>query len=142
VNISAKTEYACIAILELACQYESDQPVQVRKIADKHGIPSRFLVQILLQLKGAGLVSSTRGVSGGYRLAQAPRQITLGQVMGAIDGGSQDPVSNTGLETPVSRALLDAWCSAGGALRKTLDSVTFADLAESVRAPAGTMYYI
>lgn len=142
MNISAKTEYACIAILELASQYASGQPIQVRKIAEKHGIPSRFLVQILLQLKGAGLVSSTRGVSGGYRLAQPPERITLGQVMGVIDGGSQDPVSNAELETPVSRVLLDAWRRAGEALRETLDSVTFADLAESAGSSPETMYYI
>jgi len=142
VNISAKTEYACIAILELACQHESGQPVQVRKIAEKHGIPSRFLVQILLQLKGAGLVGSTRGVSGGYRLAQAPEQITLAQVMRVIDGSSQDLVSNAELETPVSRVLLAAWRRAGAALRETLESVTFADLAENARGPAESMYYI
>ena len=68
MNISAKTEYACVAVLELALNYGSGQPLQVRRIAEAHGIPSRFLVQILLQLKAAGLVSSTRGASGGYQL--------------------------------------------------------------------------
>src|SRR4029453_18506042 len=56
MTISAKVEYACVAVLELAARYESDEPVRIRDIADAHGIPSRFLVQILLQLKGAGLV--------------------------------------------------------------------------------------
>ena len=81
VNISAKTEYACLAILELASSYGTGEPVRIRTIADTHGIPSRFLVQILLQLKGAGLVSSTRGAAGGYRLAKAPNRITLAEVM-------------------------------------------------------------
>src|SRR5437868_6117456 len=63
VKVSAKTEYACIAMLELAASYGSGEPVRIRKIASEHGVPSRFLVQILLQLKGAGLVNSTRGAA-------------------------------------------------------------------------------
>ena len=66
MKVSAKTEYACIAMLELAAQYGSNEPVRIRKIAERHDVPPRFLVQILLQLKGAGLVSSVRGAAGGY----------------------------------------------------------------------------
>ena len=58
MKVSAKTEYACIAMLELAVSYGSGEPVRIRKIAEQHGIPSRFLVQILLQLNVAGLVTS------------------------------------------------------------------------------------
>ncbi len=61
MKLSAKTEYACLAVLELAARYGTGEPVRIRTIADEHGIPSRFLVQILLQLKGAGFVASTRG---------------------------------------------------------------------------------
>ena len=68
MQISAKTEYACIAVLDLAMSYDGGEPLQIRKIAAAHDIPSGFLVQILLQLKTAGLVTSTRGASGGYRL--------------------------------------------------------------------------
>ena len=62
--VSAKTEYACIAVLELAARHGRGEPVRIRDIADAHGIPSRFLVQILLQLKTAGLVQSVRGAAG------------------------------------------------------------------------------
>jgi Rrf2 family protein len=86
VRISAKTEYACIAMLELAAAHGAGEPVRIRTIADAHGIPSRFLVQILLQLKGAGYVTSTRGAAGGYQLAMSPERITLGEVMNVIDG--------------------------------------------------------
>ena len=72
MKFSAKTEYACLAVLELARAFDSDEPVRIRSIAEEHGIPSRFLVQILLQLKGAGLVNSTRGAAGGYQLAKPP----------------------------------------------------------------------
>ena len=88
MNISAKTEYACIAILELARRYSDNLPVRIKDISERHGIPNRFLVQILLQLKGAGLVISIRGASGGYRLAHPPKLISLGQVMAIVDGHS------------------------------------------------------
>lgn len=129
-------------MLELAIQNDSGQPVQVRRIAEAHGIPSRFLVQILLQLKGAGLVASTRGVSGGYRLAKDPREITLGQVMNVIDGDSDRLSSSASVETLVSRVLLATWQETSDGLRQKLDSVTFADLAEKARGPAETMYFI
>ena len=56
-------------------------PVRIREISEAHGIPERYLVQILLQLKGAGLVASTRGASGGYRLARPAAEISLGEVL-------------------------------------------------------------
>src|SRR5262245_57823099 len=86
MKLSAKTEYACLAMLQLAEDYPSGEPIQIRRIADEHGIPSRFLVQILLQLKGASLVASTRGAAGGYRLARHPAKITLGEVVDVMDG--------------------------------------------------------
>ncbi len=86
MRISAKTEYACIAMLELASQYGSAEPVRIREIAERHGVPPRFLVQILLQLKGAGLVTSVRGAAGGYRLLNPPDEVSLGRIMEVIDG--------------------------------------------------------
>jgi Rrf2 family protein len=85
MRVSAKAEYACIAMLELAANYAEAQPVRVKAIADAHGIPQRFLVQILLQLKLAGLADSTRGAAGGYHLARRPEHITLGEIINAID---------------------------------------------------------
>lgn len=142
MNISAKTEYACIAVLELATRYGTGQPVRIREIADAHGIPSRFLVQILLQLKGTGLVSSTRGAAGGYQLVRDPAEITLGEVMRVIEGSNGKPASNAGTATPTSEVLLCAWQEAGQAQQDVLHSVTFADLAEQVHDRAADMYYI
>src|SRR5271169_1256503 len=97
-------------MLELAARYGSGEPVRIRNIADEHGIPSRFLVQILLQLKGAGFVASTRGASGGYQLAKPPEEISLGQVMGVIEGQESDSVSNiTSAHSPTARVLKTAW---------------------------------
>jgi Rrf2 family cysteine metabolism transcriptional repressor len=82
---SAKAEYACVAMLELAARYADPHPVRLADVADKHGISDRFLVQILLQLKQAGLVDSTRGASGGYALARAPSEISLYDILHVVD---------------------------------------------------------
>ena len=142
MNLSAKTEYACLAVLELTLHHESGQPVRVREIADAHGIPSRFLVQILLQLKGAGLVTSTRGMAGGYRLSRTPQDITLGDVRRVVEGRGAEPVSNAGRQTRASRTLLATWQRIAATQRELLDGVTFADLAATLREPAESMYYI
>lgn len=141
MKISAKTEYACIAMLELAASHSSPEPVRIRKIADEHGIPSRFLVQILLQLKGAGLVTSTRGAAGGYRLLRPPQEITLGTVMSVIEGPDERHTSNAVGGSPSSEVLMSVWQQISDVEREMLESFTLADLVE--RAKSGEqMYYI
>ena len=85
MRISAKAEYACVAMIELAAMHKEPQPVRIKAIADAQGIPARFLVQILLQLKVHELVRSTRGAAGGYQLAQRPEAISLADIIHAID---------------------------------------------------------
>ena len=82
---SAKAEYACVAMLELAARYADPRPVRLADVANKHGISDRFLVQILLDLKRAGLVDTTRGAAGGYTLARSPEEITLYDILHVID---------------------------------------------------------
>lgn len=82
---SAKAEYACVAMLELAGRYADPRPVRLSDVADKHGISDRFLVQILLQLKTGGLVESTRGAAGGYALARPPEEISLADIIRVVD---------------------------------------------------------
>jgi len=142
MHLSAKTEYACIAVLELATRYGAGKPVRIREIADPNGIPSRFLVQILLQLKSAGIVGSTRGAAGGYQLMKDPSDITLAEVMAACEGHISDPVSSAGQQTPATRCLFAAWCELAAAERRLLESITFAQLAERATNQAANMYYI
>lgn len=142
MKISAKTEYACIAMLELAGRYAAGEPVRVRDIAEAHGIPPRFLVQILLQLKGAGLVSSTRGAAGGYQLIRDPDQVTLADVMAVIEGPVATPTSNVAAETPITRVLLSTWCESAGAQQQVLAALTFADLLDRAQGTGEMMYYI
>ena len=142
MNISAKTEYACIAVLELAARYDQGKPVRIRDIADANGIPSRFLVQILLQLKSAGIVGSTRGAAGGYQLVRPPGEITLAEVMAVSDGQSTDPVSSVERESASSRTLMASWQNVASVEREMLEAVTFADLVERAALQTDNMYYI
>lgn len=87
---SAKAEYACVAMLELAARHNDPRPARLADIADKHGIPPRFLVQILLDLKRAGLVASTRGAAGGYALARLPDEINMYDVLNVVDPTNQN----------------------------------------------------
>jgi Rrf2 family protein len=142
VNISARAEYACLALLELAVHHPANTPLCARQIADVHGIPLQFLVQILSQLKSAGLVSSTRGAGGGYRLTKDPGEMSLADVLAVVDGNSGEPTSTVIAETGAARVLLAIWRRISAVQREILESLTLADLAEETREPAGNMYYI
>jgi Rrf2 family protein len=130
MKISAKSEYACLAVLALARQGAGSRPLRIREISGAYGIPERYLVQILLQLKGAGLVASTRGAAGGYRLARDASRISLGEVLSAIDGHEPE----RGLEAETKRAgaavLAPVWEHVRAAERAVLDATTFAQLAQ------------
>jgi len=141
MRISAKVEYACLAILELAARYDTNEPVRIRTIAQEHGIPERFLVQILLQLKGAGLVASTRGAAGGYQLIKAPSEISLGDVMWAIEG-QEEPSSAISDRSPTGKVLHQAWREISDRQREMLEGLTFSELADRVKQQAEVMYYI
>jgi Rrf2 family protein len=142
VKVSAKTEYACIALLELAASYGSGEPVRIRTIADHHGIPSRFLVQILLQLKGAGLVTSTRGAAGGYQLMTPPEEISLGSVIAVIEGPPENTLSSATGDSPAVRALASTWKEVAESQQERLNSISLADLLVRARKNSENMYYI
>jgi Rrf2 family protein len=140
MNVTAKMNYACIAVLELAARQESDRPVSIREISEKHNIPAQFLMQILLQLKHAGLITSTRGPSGGYSLAGLPESISLAQVIAAADGSSQSSSPENDSET--ARVLSRTWQRLNEIEREFLAEISFADLLENVRGQERAMYYI
>jgi Rrf2 family protein len=142
MKVSAKTEYACLAMMELAAHYGSGEPVRIRSIADEHGIPSRFLVQILLQLKGAGYVASTRGASGGYQLVKPPDEITLGEVMSVIEGQEIDVTSTVSTNSPTARALVQVWREVAQVQHDALRAITFGDLVSRIRRQSENMFYI
>ena len=86
MKISARDEYACSAVLELALHYDSESPIRVQDIAERQGIPMKFLFQIMQILKRIDIVRSRRGTEGGYTLTRSPAQITVGEVIRAMSG--------------------------------------------------------
>ncbi len=86
MKISARDEYACSAVLELALHYDSESPIRVQDIAERQGIPMKFLFQIMQILKRIDIVRSRRGTEGGYTLTRSPAQITVGDVIRAMSG--------------------------------------------------------
>ena len=142
MKVSAKTEYACIAILELAARYHSSDPARVRDLAEAHNIPSRFLVQILLQMKASGLVVSTRGKAGGYHLIRPPHTITLAEIMAAIEGPKISVENSAREKSNVAKTLRQVWDEASQAQQQVLESVTVAELLDHSDASSGLMYYI
>ena len=130
MRVSAKVDYALRACAELAAA--GDGPVKGDRLAQAQQIPLKFLENILLDLKHAGLVHSQRGAEGGYWLARPPAEIPLAEVIRAVEG----PIANVrGLrpeqvEYEGSAApLRDVWIAVRANLRAVLEVVTLADLA-------------
>jgi Rrf2 family protein len=130
VRVSAKTDYAIRAALELAAATD-DRPVKGERIATAQAIPLRFLENILMQLRHAGLVDSRRGADGGYRLARPAADVTLADVIRAIDGPLAG-VSGARPETldfdGTAAPMRDVWIAVRASLRAVLEHVTLADV--------------
>lgn len=139
MQLSAKTQNACLAMMELARRHSNPQPVSLKTIADEHDISSQFLVQILLQLKRAGLVQSTRGAAGGYRLAQSPSTITLLDIIRAMDGIHEYPAPP---DNSAAYIVHETWQSITEDLHQRLTGITLASLADRLVTRSDDMYYI
>ena len=130
MRVSAKTDYALRAALELAAAPD-EKPVKGERIATAQAIPLRFLENILMQLRHAGLVESRRGADGGYRLARPPADVTLADVIRAIDGplaGVSGARPETLDFTGVAEPMRDVWIAVRASLRGVLEGVTLADV--------------
>jgi Rrf2 family protein len=131
MRVSAKVDYALRASAELAVE-AGQGPVKGDRIAQAQKIPVKFLENILLDLKHAGLVQSQRGAEGGYWLAKAPGEISLADVIRAVEG----PIANVRGERPeqveyagAAEPLREVWIAVRGNLRAVLETVTLADVA-------------
>ena len=146
MKVSAKGDYSCRALLELALKYDTGQPVQLSEIAQNQGIPDKYLVQILVVLKSAGFVSSKRGADGGYILAKPPSEITLGDVIRVVEGPLLTlKCSNENEAATCSRIPICEFHPIWGEVRETIanvvDNLTFAEICK--RSPRfNHMYYI
>jgi len=130
MRVSAKADYAIRAMIELAA-VASDAPVKGDRLAQAQEIPPKFLENILGDLRNAGLVRSQRGVDGGYRLARTPAEVSVADVIRAVEGPianvrgvRPDDVEYTGSAAP----LRDVWIALRVNLRAVLEHVTLDDL--------------
>jgi Rrf2 family protein len=130
MRVSAKVDYALRACAELAAA--GDGPVKGDRLAQAQQIPLKFLENILLDLKHAGLVQSQRGAEGGYWLSISPEEISLADVIRAVEG----PIANVrGLRPEqveyagTAAPLRDVWIAVRANLRAVLEVVTLADVA-------------
>jgi Rrf2 family protein len=142
VKVSTRGDYASRALLSLALHGDGP-PTSVRDIAERTGLPQPYLEQILLALKGAGLVRSKRGVGGGYVLARPPADITLGEVVSAVDGpivvgDFGQPHEGGACDHEGQCVLLSVWSDVGKHMRRHLDSFTLADCVAKARGFTAT----
>lgn len=131
MKVSTRGDYATRALLSMALQGNSD-PQSVKDIAERTGLPQPYLEQILLAVKGAGIVRSKRGVGGGYVLARDASEISLADIIAAVDG----PIT-TMLEdhdhTEGHCVVQDVWAKVWDSMHDLLDGFTLADLAAQAK---------
>lgn len=149
MELSLKSEYAILALLELAKHFAEEQPLQIRQIASQQNIPDRYLEQLLATLRRQGLVRSQRGSKGGYLLAREPWSISILEIVRCIEGS--DPLTSTdpnkapiNLDTPTVAVVHELWQTAQQAAADVLANSTLKDLCELERQRqlSTTMYYI
>jgi len=124
MKISAKTDYACRAVLELAVHWPNSMPVQIGAIAQSRKIPVKFLTQILVDLKQSGVVESIRGQKGGYVLARAPKEITLRDVVSSFEKAVLPARSKQGKMD----VFVGIWNEMEEEAKKVLERTTFGDI--------------
>ena len=130
MRISAKADYAVRAALELAANHDGE-PIKGERLAESQQIPLQFLEHILLELKHARLIQARRGAKGGYWLARDPAEITIADVIRAVEG----PLANIHEHAPeelhyggAAEKLRDVWVAVRAALRSVLESTTLAEI--------------
>ncbi len=131
ISVTSKSRYAVVAMAELA--RSGERPVPIKELAERRGIPVQFLEQLFSTLRRDGLLLSHRGAKGGYTLSRAPDEITVLEVVQALDGRVGDEADEAG----------GIWAEGVGALRKVFAQTTIAEIARREAEEAGSgMYYI
>lgn len=131
ISVTSKSRYAVVALAELAGS--GDRPMPVKELAERREIPDQFLEQLFSTLRRAGLLTSHRGSKGGYTLARPPEEITVLEVVQALDGKVGQEADEAG----------GIWADGVVALRKVFSETTIADIyARGVEDAAARMYFI
>lgn len=140
MRLTAKSEYGLLALIDLACQGGA-VPVSAREIAERQCIPTKYLEQLFVALRKAGLVTATRGAKGGFVLGRDAADITVLDIVEALEGPVAPTVCN--VTAPCARspvcAAATVWNEATSALRAVFESTSLAQLADvqhTLSAPA------
>ena len=137
MRISQKLEYACRALAQLAKHHGAHTITRLDELAQREAVSANFLVQILNDLRRAGLVESKRGKEGGYLLAKEPGAITLKEIIDAIDPALLScTVSHEGES---GAAVAESWAAVSLVFQETLSKITLAQMSVT---PGGSMFYI
>jgi Rrf2 family iron-sulfur cluster assembly transcriptional regulator len=127
MKLPAKVEYAYKAVAELALRYDSNTPIQINTICKEQDVPKKFLIQLLIRLKNANIVASSRGLAGGYYLTRPPSRISIADVVRAIDetiiGNAKAARTSKGNDSGV--VLLRVWSEIDRKIVGYLEGVTF-----------------
>lgn len=145
MELSCKTEYVLLALLELATHHHSGEPLQAREIASRQHIPDRYLEQLLAMLRRSGFVKSQRGVKGGYLLARSPQDISLLEIISRTEGfEAQTEAEVDAPRTTECMVVRDVWAEVRQAAIAVLSRYTLKDLLEKrdLKQQMGLMYYI
>lgn len=138
MRVSAKADYAVRAAAELAAAEKRGLPLKRDQIASAQHIPAKFLEAILLDLKHAGIIKSHRGADGGYALARPAAQVSIADVIRAVDGPMAtvrgERVEQVEYTGPAS-SLRDVWVAVRASLRRVLESTSLEDLVEGDLPP-------
>ena len=131
ISVTSKSRYAVVALAELA--KSGDHPVPVKELAERRGVPEQFLEQLFSTLRRAGFLTSHRGSKGGYTLGRSPEEITVLEVVQALDGMIGQEADEAG----------GIWAEGVEALRSVFGQTTISDIVEreSSEAQSG-MYFI
>jgi Rrf2 family protein len=130
ISVTSKSRYAVVAMAELA--RSGTAPVPIAQIAERRGMPVQFLEQLFSTLRRDGLLQSQRGVKGGYTLARAPEEITVLEVVQALDGKIGQEADEAG----------GIWRDGVQALRAVFSETTIADIARREAEAGAGMYHI
>ncbi|MEO5716699.1 MAG: Rrf2 family transcriptional regulator [Luteolibacter sp.] len=137
MKISQKLEYACRAMAQLAKYHDGRTLTRLEDLAQREAVSGNFLVQILNDLRRAGLIESRRGKAGGYLLGRASNQITLRQVVEAVDPALLQV--SVAMDGDSGQTVKRAWEQVSTSLKQSLDQITVENLASNQGAP---MFYI
>ncbi len=129
ISITSKSPYAVLALAELG-RSAGAGPVPIGELARRRDVPVQFLEQLFATLRRGGIISSQRGVKGGYRFAREPATVSVLEVVELLDG-------------PLGRDAEGVFADVAGAARKVLEETTIADVIErELRAAGASMYHI